>query len=51
MYDFIFYFVYVQHIARDGNKTARAFGALLVLFSIFGQAFVCSNYLNIPILK
>lgn len=39
MYNFIFYFAYVQHIARDGNKTARAFGAILVFFSIFGQAF------------
>ena len=39
MYNFIFYFAYVQHIARDGNKTARAFGAILVFYSIFGQAF------------
>ena len=39
MYDFLFYFVYVQHLARDGNKTARTFGAILVFFSIFGQAF------------
>ena len=39
MYNFIFYFVYVQHLAKDGNKTARAFGAILVFFSLFGQAF------------
>jgi len=39
MYSFIFYFVYVQHLAKDGNKTARAFGAILVFFSLFGQAF------------
>lgn len=39
MYNFIFYFAYVQHLPKDGNRTARTFGALLVLFSIFGQAF------------
>jgi hypothetical protein len=39
MYNFIFYFVFIQHLEKDGNKTARTFGAILVLFSFFGQAF------------
>ena len=39
MYNFIFYFAYVQHIAKDGNKGARAVGAMLVFFALLGQAF------------
>jgi len=39
MYNFIFYFVYVQNIRKDGNKGARALGAIIIYFVLLGQIF------------
>lgn len=39
MYNFIFYFVYVQNVRKDGNKGARAVGAIIIYFVLLGQAF------------
>jgi hypothetical protein len=37
MYDFIFYFVYTQNLAKSGESGAKAFGAILAYFVILGQ--------------
>jgi uncharacterized membrane-anchored protein len=39
MYNFIFYFVYVQNIKKDGNKGAKALGAVTIYFALLGQTF------------
>lgn len=39
MYNFLFYFTYIQNIRKDGQLGARILAALGVIFVMMGQAF------------
>lgn len=37
MYNFVFYFVYIQNLEKNGNKTAIIIASILVYFLLLGQ--------------